>query len=207
MAGYRKLAKFNPYSQSISQPMNSHPCLFDLEGLSKDILRPDSYLFEVPKETQIQSLTKFAAKYDAWIAKRELQVPEIKIENPCYAEIANSNLRDCRICSNRIHQGIEVLRKDPAALLAFDLANEAILLQRSKNLERKMQCFRSRTYENLEDDPNTSFAWRPFQLAFILTTIDSLINERSDFRDVLDLIWISTGGGKTEAYLCAIALV
>lgn len=183
------------------------PMSFDLEGLSKDILRPDSYLFEVPKETQIQSLTKFAAKYDAWIAKRELQVPEIKMENPCYAEIANSNLRDCRICSNRIHQGIEVLRKDPAALLAFDLANEAILLQRSKNLERKMQCFRSRTYENLEDDPNTSFAWRPFQLAFILTTIDSLINERSDFRDVLDLIWISTGGGKTEAYLCAIALV
>lgn len=183
------------------------PMSFDLEGLSKDILRPDSYLSEVPEEAQIQSLTKFAAKYDAWIDERELQVPEIKMENPSYAEIASSNLQDCRICSNRIHQGIELLRRDPAALLAFDLANEAILLQRSKNPERKMQCFRSRSYENLEDDPNTSFAWRPFQLAFILTTIDSLINEKSDFRDVLDLIWISTGGGKTEAYLCAIALV
>lgn len=47
--------------------------------------------------------------------------------------------------------------------------------------------------------------WRPFQLAFLLSQVDGVINPEHVDRDTVDLIWFPTGGGKTEAYLGLIA--
>ena len=47
--------------------------------------------------------------------------------------------------------------------------------------------------------------WRPFQLAFLLSQLEGIIDEKSIDRDTIDLLWFSTGGGKTEAYLGLIA--
>ncbi len=47
--------------------------------------------------------------------------------------------------------------------------------------------------------------WRPFQLAFLLSQIEGAIDENSDDRNTVDLLWFQTGGGKTEAYLGLIA--
>lgn len=47
--------------------------------------------------------------------------------------------------------------------------------------------------------------YRPFQLAFLLLSIEGIIDETSDDRNIVDLIWFPTGGGKTEAYLTVVA--
>ncbi|WP_214326314.1 helicase-related protein [Nonomuraea sediminis] len=43
--------------------------------------------------------------------------------------------------------------------------------------------------------------WRPFQLGFLLVSLASTVDEKHGDRDLVDLIWFPTGGGKTEAYL------
>lgn len=104
-----------------------------------------------------------------------------------------------RICDRmtvalkRMRRCVELLRTDHLAARSFRLANRAMLDQMR---------------QAGQDVSKTGvFRWRPFQLAFLLTVMESTIREDDDFRDVLDLIWFPTGGGKTEAYLGLIAFL
>ena len=101
----------------------------------------------------------------------------------------------------RMRRGVALLRADPEARFAFRYANRAMLAQM-----RQQERTRSDGKRDQKKDPR-EFRWRPFQLAFLLTVIESTIREEDDFRGVLDLIWFPTGGGKTEAYLGLIAFL
>ena len=61
------------------------------------------------------------------------------------------------------------------------------------------------SYNSIKLEQGSEYFWRPFQLAFQLLTIESVGNEDSTWRDIVDLLWFPTGGGKTEAYLALIA--
>jgi hypothetical protein len=42
--------------------------------------------------------------------------------------------------------------------------------------------------------------WRPFQFGFLLANVNSLTGSKSE-REIADIVWFATGGGKTETYL------
>ena len=97
----------------------------------------------------------------------------------------------------RIEEGIDLLCSDQTARLAFNIANRAIYQSNKWANEIKSK-----------NNPNhvpREFVWRKFQLAFALSTLESVSNPQSKRRNELDLLWVATGGGKTEAYLLTMA--
>lgn len=181
------------------------PMKFTIDGIEGDLLRPDSYLKEKSKSDQLSKLRVFVAKYREWIDETEAGSARFTSGHPRFKKFAKDNLAKCRVCASRMEGAIARMADDLRLLEAFDLANEAILLQRIRNRSLKSECFRSRDYGSFQDSKD-GFTWRPFQFAFILTTLTSIVDPDDSYRADLDLIWVTTGGGKTEAYLFAIAV-
>jgi len=142
------------------------------------------------------SLRVLADGYGGWIASREAEVAALPA---ALQSTASANLRLCRDALLRIEAGIDWLRIDPQALRAFQLANLAMRNQRSRT-----EWFAAGR-QGAEPDESKSFAWRPFQLAFLLLCVRGIADPGSEERNVADLLWFPTGGGKTEAYLGLIA--
>ena len=106
----------------------------------------------------------------------------------------------------RMRQGIELLASDPDARRSFGLANRAMLMQWIHGGDDRGGR-RKRASEVVYTDPELSdtMKWRPFQLAFQLLALPSMAEPGHPDRNVVDLIWFPTGGGKTEAYLAIAA--
>jgi hypothetical protein len=112
-----------------------------------------------------------------------------------------------------MYAGIETLAKDNNAYAAFTLANRAMYMQRIHTAIQAKECYPDDAqlqeqlallnyYHADEYHPGgKNPAWRPFQLAFLLMSINSIMEPTLPERDLVDLIWFPTGGGKTEAYL------
>ena len=114
---------------------------------------------------------------------------------PGHEEAYQSVLSNLVEQQDRLYRGIDVLcnPRHPERIEAFKIANLAMLdqMERSEDLKDKHNAFM-----------RADAAWRPFQLAFQLLSIPGIINDDEDSgRDLVDLIWFPTGGGKTEAYL------
>lgn len=138
-------------------------------------------------------LRAFANQYGDWIQVQKDEVHALEDdEKPAGMRIVARMAQALQ----RMLKGIALLERDNKVALAFSVANQVMLSQMRQSSRNKGQ---------IADD--SRFNWRPFQLAFLLTTIDSAIDSDSDFRDTVDLIWFPTGGGKTEAYLGLIAVV
>ena len=139
-------------------------------------------------------LARFTDGYADWIAERKRIASRL-----CNHHERAAAERICdrmRIALDRMRSCVEMFRTDRRAAESFRLANRAML-------DQMYQADRVRGRETELDH----YRWRPFQLAFVLTVIVSTIREDDEFRDVLDLIWFPTGGGKTEAYLGLIAFL
>ncbi len=155
-------------------------------------------------------LLKLVVDYEKWI---ELQVDQVSSLEAGFQDIAKSHIEKCREACERIRKGIAIITKSDVALQSFCLANKAMLMQQYHS-NRKSRGLND-NWDIIPSDysPAESWLgrWRNFQIAFILMNIPSLTPDNNgDFcedRDLVDLIWFPTGGGKTEAYLGLAAYV
>jgi hypothetical protein len=139
----------------------------------------------------ISSLKDFQKAYEVWVKE---QTADATIFHEDEAEAAQRIVGRMAAAAKRIEAGIRLLEEDDNARQAFAVANRAMALQMRQG--RKIA----------QQEPRTP-RWRPFQLGFLLMVLESSIREDCDDRDLVDLIWFPTGGGKTEAYLALVAFI
>jgi hypothetical protein len=134
-----------------------------------------------------QLLAGLGSAYAQWIERYRQQAHS----EPRRVELARELLDGCERARQRIGDGILALA-DPQVLAAFRLANRAMARaarQRNAQIQKK------------QPKDVAPPRWRPFQLAFLLMNLRGIAEPTCVDRQVLDLLFFPTGGGKTEAYL------
>lgn len=129
-------------------------------------------------------LASFTGIYDQWIRGLRITVDAMPDDRQ---QTARTMLDRLDRSSRRMNGGLRCL-DDPMVARAFSFAHRAML-----------------DYMNARGVAEPF--WRPFQLGFLLQEIPSLISRDDPDRDVVDLLWFQTGGGKTEAYLAIISFL
>ncbi len=163
------------------------------------------------------NLIQLNAEYDNWINEQEgIANRELTGE---FLTTAKRHISSCRACLKRMKEGVELLKSNSKINRAFRLMNKAMLLQQlhygidTRNwivekgvitgLEKAIipDLNDQSTWQKNADGSLRVGSWRPFQIAFILINLHSMLDEKHPDRKMVDLIWFPTGGGKTEAYL------
>ena len=186
-----------------------------------------SDLGEHDKTEVVAGLRTFVTEYKEWIDGLSKET----FSDEALKKTADLHIRNCSISYERMMAGIGILESDDLAWNSFCLANRAMYMQRIHLLIQSAMSNEDRydgdelldsVLEELEyDDAETTInelltsvnssmkfrdpTWRPFQLAFLLMSVKSIVldnpEDDNSERDIVDLIWFPTGGGKTEAYL------
>jgi hypothetical protein len=176
------------YELARIDPRESDDPGLDMRGLGG--AGPDG----IPGARLQELLEPLADTYESWITGdlRGDLLPKVPED---LREQALDHIEACETALRRIREGIELVASDQNAREAFCFANRAMALQRERSV-------RSLARRRGELDPGAVAArWRPFQLAFILLNLPAMVDRRHQHREVADLLWFPTGGGKTEAYL------
>ena len=182
-----------------------------IEGVSLEMynMSPFGSLTETIKELRLM-----CSKYRDWI--NNLKVLRNTLEAG-FRRTAARHITNCEQCLERMERGVDLLEQDKNVQVAFQYMNLAMLQQ---------QLHYNLPLQHWEDDGNNGIRlksdiplpevtdketwygdktrygkWRPFQIAFVLMNLKSMADQKCNERDIVDLIWFPTGGGKTEAYL------
>jgi len=154
------------------------------------------------------NLQQICDAYAAWIQERRVELVSLPPQHQLTGE---THLEACERALTRMQDGLAYLLGDPQALKAFKWANHAILLQQLRGdlpprpahydeMHHRLT-IRDQFPEVTDQPEGTRGRWRAFQIAFLLLAVESAANGEHPDRDVVELIWFPTGGGKTEAYL------
>ncbi|WP_287016986.1 helicase-related protein [Gordonia sp. (in: high G+C Gram-positive bacteria)] len=159
-------------------------------------------LADQPVSVVTDNLRRLTTKYRDWITDLERDIDSGAVAvAPELRTVAARHIDDMRTAANRIDAGIRLLEDDADAFKAFRFANRAMQLQRARQ-----DWVRSGAKDG-ELTNGSEATWRPFQIAYVLLNLPGIADPQHDDRDVADLLWFPTGGGKTEAYLGLVAFV
>ncbi|GAA1424352.1 helicase-related protein [Agrococcus citreus] len=143
----------------------------------------------------VDPLLHLVAKYEAWILEQRARIPDLP---QVHQVAARKHLEEAERAAQRMRRGIALLEEDEVVGRAFRLMNQVMQEQRTRQEMIRQRLTRPPT--------DIVGAWRPFQIAFILLNLEGVASADSGDRDLADLLWFPTGGGKTEAYLGLIAI-
>ena len=149
-------------------------------------------------ERMLSQLTPLLEAYAEWIDRRKSEAGSI---SPPDDVVARDLILAQEQCLERMQLGLKCLT-EPRAFEAFRFANRAMAMQRRISV----RVLGIRRGEDPPTDDQIAAEWRPFQVGFILQALTSLVHPSHPDREVADLLWYPTGGGKTEAYLGLTAL-
>ena len=178
-----------------------------IDGPNAEFGNYDLHATTISTDEGLSELRALANAYEAWIeTKRRMLTREFKSSDELSESgylIGKENLDSAAKCLARIREGIDLLSNPEKADVwrAFQLMNRAMI---RNSLSRSLK---NRPYSGFSDEDfeNSTFEWRPFQIAFILMNLPGLSDINHPDRQLADLLWFPTGGGKTEAYLGCIA--
>jgi hypothetical protein len=135
---------------------------------------------ELAKQTSADNirglLSGLVSSYRGWISKQAIP------SEPERAAVAQQLVQRAQFAAKRIEEGLNLL-DDPKVLDAFVTANKVMAAASRRRF------------------PNNVPRWYPFQLAFLLLNIRGIADPTTSDREIVDLLFFPTGGGKTEAYL------
>ena len=152
-------------------------------------------LSELSAKDLYKKLIIIPKTYKKWLVQQKEIVEELA---PYLQEEAMKNIKQVERIIQRLEEGISLVTKSEKTLeyLAFQFANKAMVLQRAfSKVASKYRAEKKRVKPELNGE------WRIFQLIFLLMNIAGSSDENHADREIVDLIWFPTGGGKTEAYL------
>lgn len=189
---------------------------YEFPGVSAALEGFDPFYFSMrtlsvakKKDDIIDRLNVLADSYAAWIQEKlihDSKMNDEKFKN----EIGNTIINKCEDALDRIRAGIQLLTEDDIAFDAFCFMNRAMILQRNiMNFSKKHGSGIECSFTDFVDPrkPENNFGWRPFQIAFILLNLKAIVDPEHCDREIVDLLYFPTGGGKTEAYLGLMAFV
>jgi hypothetical protein len=133
-----------------------------------------------------KQLEPLVSEYEKWIELRKIEYKKLDKKQ---AEIALTNIQNCEEALTRMKSALSLLADDELRL-SFCFMNKTMLVQHL-----------------WKQSGATDYFWRAFQIAFILTCIPGIADKTHKDRDICDVLWFPTGGGKTEAYLGLAILV
>ena len=137
-------------------------------------------------------ISQLVALYEQWIAERSQEVATVPAP---HRSVAEGHIEKAQLCARRMREGIELIRQDPIVFQAFLFMNRAMAMQLTASDRAR------RARRGQPPAAHVDCHWRPFQLGFILQCLTGLAGDGSPDREIADLLWFPTGGGKTEAYL------
>jgi hypothetical protein len=132
-------------------------------------------------------LAMLPGAYKSWLDAQAARIGSLPED---LREQARLHIDRAEFVTERMRGAVAAIGNDADVETAFRLANKAIQIQAQ--------------WGRPSEPP---LRWRPFQLGFILLSLASLADRNHEERQIADLLWFPTGGGKTEAYLALIAFV
>ncbi len=157
----------------------------------------------------VHSVNRILNDYAAWITKQESELQKITDERLHQAAV--TNLSACKDFLEDMRSGWQLVqsRNDVRTVLCW--TSRAMNLQRRASMastrpttivvEGKERAVTVEGTSPHAGQPGDQAAWRPFQIAFILAALPAAMDPTHAKRHDVDIIWMPTGGGKTEAYL------